>query len=1273
MNKAYFGDISITGTSLFKGNISTEGTLNIGASTPSNAVLFLSGKNAIRGVDSWLRINDTSNNFTSGIYFGNSLIRTDKEIQVGSNGEYFRITSSSLAVKVPSTFTQKTTHNAGLASTSISSSLISLVKNGNAIPKIDGADASAILNELTVLSTLRAKEYELDHVQNLGGTFMVSPSFICTEGSTTVTVSAISGSEVTFLIKDDVTLTKTEIATASWVLNSQIKLSGKIGNTILANATGTITKSVDTNNHTITVKVDVGSSTVSNFTVNTTYSGSQVSKLALMMFRNASGYRLGIYLESYSSENKKPVINIFDGSGTNPKVVLGKLDGSPQVNSISPTGYGLYSDNAFLKGTIIATSGTIGGFTLSTNSIQNGTFGQDGSVMMCLGSSGSASIGGSGSINGWTFTAGSKFGVTKNGAMYASNATITGNITATSGTIGGCSIKNNVLQIANANVTSIDAGKITSGTISAARIASRAITADKIAIGDFTNYADLNENTATKYGFTIVQDDSASKNPWFQLNTLRRDTPITPNNYEEYNCNGGESFKIEAEVYSTVTGKKNTSSTSVESLQIGIGLYGKKENNDNYWLISYVPLNENNGKLNTYVTLADNVKKFGVNIQINGNSEFSGILKVRNIKITRMTDNSLIVNGSITTNKITTDNITGTNGWINLRSGLFDYGNGKLKWDGKTLAIAGSGTFAGEITAKSGKIGKYTITDNWLITGTGSTCTGIGGNQAFWAGLDDSNDAPFRVGYDGALYSSNANISGKINATSGKIGKFSIDSYALITGDTDSTSAGIGSTLAAFWTGSKDPMYAPFAVTYDGTLHTIKGDIGGWTIEKNAIYKEYDEFGVHMRADPENPLEFITVFNDKATSGSEKIPFYVYSNGYVHASLGDIGNWNIDSSSIYKGSGWKNSTEGSAYFGDEGLSITDNFWVDKTGSLFSNKGKIGGWDISETGISSYTSNNNIKYMLSLFSSQNNQPSIRLTRNRDYDSDYSHTTIKITDNTIGLGEEAHFEVSNETTSRNIVIDSSGITMSINGTNEHGKVFYETSYTSEGIKFNSGDSTTQPSIVWNPSDSTILIDGNLSLNNKSFYLNDSTIHFSNNKYIYSYSSSGAKQSILGLSSGNNIWLGDYGYNGKSKQIAANAYITANNVYKTTSSGSTSLSDERYKHDFKDIDLALDFVMNLNPCLFKFNDGTSNRYHMGFKAQEVERNMLNTIGDTGLTVKYNCEEGLDVDLNNPDTYMLGLRYEEFIAPLVQVVQNQQKQITELKKKIIILSNEK
>ena len=159
-------------------------------------------------------------------------------------------------------------------------------------------------------------------------------------------------------------------------------------------------------------------------------------------------------------------------------------------------------------------------------------------------------------------------------------------------------------------------------------------------------------------------------------------------------------------------------------------------------------------------------------------------------------DGGNIYAGTVTADKITANNISGTNGWINLRSGLFDYGNGKLKWDGKSLSIAGNGKFAGEITATSGKIGKYNITNNYLISGSGSTCTGMGGNQAFWAGSNDSNNAPFHVSYDGSLYASKANISGTINSTDGSIGGWKISSNKLSAftkikvSNTDDTSEG---------------------------------------------------------------------------------------------------------------------------------------------------------------------------------------------------------------------------------------------------------------------------------------------------------------------------------------------------------------------------------------------------------------------------------------------------------------------------------------------------
>lgn len=82
--------------------------------------------------------------------------------------------------------------------------------------------------------------------------------------------------------------------------------------------------------------------------------------------------------------------------------------------------------------------------------------------------------------------------------------------------------------------------------------------------------------------------------------------------------------------------------------------------------------------------------------------------------------------------------------------------------------IGATGTFSGQITATEGKIGRYDITETYLMTNSGSNASGIGGNQAFWAGAEDSNSAPFRVGYDGSFVAENATIYGNIKT--GNIG-----------------------------------------------------------------------------------------------------------------------------------------------------------------------------------------------------------------------------------------------------------------------------------------------------------------------------------------------------------------------------------------------------------------------------------------------------------------------------------------------------------------------
>ena len=77
----------------------------------------------------------------------------------------------------------------------------------------------------------------------------------------------------------------------------------------------------------------------------------------------------------------------------------------------------------------------IAGFTVDKNSISNGTTGEENSVLVSTGTENEYKIGNSAEQNGWAITAGSTFGVTKQGNLYASG-----------GDIGGWNITNKSLQ-----------------------------------------------------------------------------------------------------------------------------------------------------------------------------------------------------------------------------------------------------------------------------------------------------------------------------------------------------------------------------------------------------------------------------------------------------------------------------------------------------------------------------------------------------------------------------------------------------------------------------------------------------------------------------------------------------------------------------------------------------------------------------------------------------------------------------------------------------------
>ena len=80
LGKTYFQDVQIGGTASFE-SISASGDITAGGNLKSTTGnLYLKNILSIRGgVDNWLRINDTSI-FTGGVYFGSSVVRTDKSL-----------------------------------------------------------------------------------------------------------------------------------------------------------------------------------------------------------------------------------------------------------------------------------------------------------------------------------------------------------------------------------------------------------------------------------------------------------------------------------------------------------------------------------------------------------------------------------------------------------------------------------------------------------------------------------------------------------------------------------------------------------------------------------------------------------------------------------------------------------------------------------------------------------------------------------------------------------------------------------------------------------------------------------------------------------------------------------------------------------------------------------------------------------------------------------------------------------------------------------------
>jgi len=172
---------------------------------------------------------------------------------------------------------------------------------------------------------------------------------------------------------------------------------------------------------------------------------------------------------------------------------------------------------------------------------------------------------------------------------------------------------------------------------------------------------------------------------------------------------------------------------------------------------------------------------------------------------------------------------------------------------------------------------------------------------------------------------------------------------------------------------------------------------------------------------------------------------------------------------------------------------------------------------------------------------------------------------------------------------------------------------------------------------------------------------------------YSTSGSSTVGMKLAYGNSAYLTLYGdRGGQCSKLYAYNYLYLESLNGklqgtwTSDSAVTVTSDANAKNSIRELTLSYDSMYDyLRPVAFKYNNGTSGRFHVGFIAQEVYK----AIVDAGLStdefagfVEYSASE-------QDDSRMLGLRYDEFISLNTWQIQKLKARVAELEAIIVKL----
>lgn len=186
-------------------------------------------------------------------------------------------------------------------------------------------------------------------------------------------------------------------------------------------------------------------------------------------------------------------------------------------------------------------------------------------------------------------------------------------------------------------------------TVDGKYIKTNSILTKHLAIGDFSNYCPVTPDNCSQFGYRKIVD--TVNGDWIQVDTPTRDMGLCASHYEEYTGNVSGTYRISATFSTTVKGEVTRDTGIIDYLRVSIGLYCTlKDNTTKAWYVPVGVLSNSTGsiqKLNSTVTIPENVKSFGVALQHSGWGSFSGVTKVKDIVVNKMMSGSLIVDGAI--------------------------------------------------------------------------------------------------------------------------------------------------------------------------------------------------------------------------------------------------------------------------------------------------------------------------------------------------------------------------------------------------------------------------------------------------------------------------------------------------------------------------------------------------------------------------------------------------------------------------------------------------